>query len=329
MKPPLVHFKVPTRRFDHINIDLVGPFAPSQGFTYLFTIVDRFTRWPEAIPLLDISATSCAQALIRHWISRFGVPNEISSDRGAQFTSTLWAAVAQALGTKHSQTTAYHPQANGLVERFHRHMKAALMARLSGANWMDELPWVLLGIRTALKEDLGTSLAELVYGYPLTVPGDFLGTSEEVEAPQQFLPALQERVQSFLPIPTSRHGQPKSFIPQDLQHSQFVFVRRDAHRSPVQCPYEGPFKVITAGQKSFTIDRGGKIDNISVDRLKPAHVDLDAPLNLYVPRGRGRPRKHPVEAPQSAGEKRSRTKEKNKEETILTSSALSDLGGAM
>ena len=79
------------------------------------------------------------------------------------------------------------------------------------------------------------------------------------------------------------------------------FVRRDAHRSPLQCPYEGPFKVITAGEKSFTIDRGGKIENISVNRLKPAHVDLDALLNLYVPRGRGQPRKHPVEAPQSAG----------------------------
>ena len=140
VKAPLAHFKVSIRCFDHINIDLVGPFAPSQGFTHLFTVVDRFTRWPEAIPLSDISATSCAQALIRHWISRFGVPNEISSDHGAQFTSNLWAAVAQSLSTKHSRTTAYHPQANGLVERFHRHMKAVLMARLSGANWMDELP---------------------------------------------------------------------------------------------------------------------------------------------------------------------------------------------
>ena len=107
VKAPLAQFTVPARRFDHINIDLVGPLPPSQGFTYLFTIVDRFTRWPEAVPLSDISTTSCAQALIRHWISRFGVPSEISSDRGPQFTSGLWAAVAQMLGTKHHRTTSH------------------------------------------------------------------------------------------------------------------------------------------------------------------------------------------------------------------------------
>ena len=310
VKAPLAQFKVPTRRFDHINIDIVGPLPPSQGFTYLFTVVDRFTRWPEAIPLSDISAASCAQALIRHWISRFGVPSEISSDRGAQFTSSLWAAVAQMLGTKHSRTTAYHPQANGLVERFHRHMKSALMARLSGTNWMNELPWVLLGIRTAPKEDLGTSSAELVYGSPLTVPGDFVATSSDADTTQRFLPALRDRVQSFQPVPTSKHGQTKAFVPNDLQHSQFVFIRRDAHRSPLQCPYEGPYKVITAGSKTFNIDRGGKIETISVDRLKAAHVDFDAPLQLHVPPARGRPKKHHVEAPQPARRRSSRLQQK-------------------
>ena len=94
VKAPLSTFKVPSRRFDHINIDLVGPLPPSQGYTYLFTIVDRFTRWPEAIPLSDTSASTCAQALVSHWISRFGLPGEISSDRGAQFTSKLWTTVS-------------------------------------------------------------------------------------------------------------------------------------------------------------------------------------------------------------------------------------------
>ena len=69
---------------------------------------------------------------------------------------------------------AYHPQANGLVERFHRHLKSALRARLKGPRWIYELPWVLLVIRTSPKEDIRFSLAELVYGAPLTVPGQFL-----------------------------------------------------------------------------------------------------------------------------------------------------------
>ena len=142
-------------------MDLVGPLPPSNGFTHLLTVVDRFSRWPEAIPLNDTTSASCAQALIAHWIARFGIPIDMSSDRGPQFTSQLWTSIAQLLGIQLHHTTAYHPQSNGLVERFHRHLKSALRARLTGPSWTQELPWVLLGIRTAPK-DLGCSSAEMV-----------------------------------------------------------------------------------------------------------------------------------------------------------------------
>ena len=163
-KALLQDFGVPERRFDHIHVDLVGPLPPSNGSSHLLTIVDRFSRWPEAVPINDTTSRGCAQALINHWISRFGIPMDISSDRGPQFTSQLWSAIAQLLGTRLHHSTAYHPQSNGLVERFHRHLKSALRARLTGPNWSRELPWVLLGICTAPNEDLGCSSAELVSG---------------------------------------------------------------------------------------------------------------------------------------------------------------------
>ena len=80
VRAPLQTFQVPHRRFDHIHVDLVGPLPPTNGFTYLLTVVDRFTRWPEAIPLPDITTLTCAQALVMHWITRFGVPMDMSSD---------------------------------------------------------------------------------------------------------------------------------------------------------------------------------------------------------------------------------------------------------
>ena len=86
IRAPLETFQVPHRRFDHIHVDLVGPLPPSNGFTHLLTVVDRFTRWPEAIPLSNTSALTCAQALVSQWIARFGVPMDMSSDRGSQFT---------------------------------------------------------------------------------------------------------------------------------------------------------------------------------------------------------------------------------------------------
>ena len=135
---PVDQFVPSTRRFDHIHIDIVGSLPPSQNYRYLLTVVDRFTRWPEAIPLVDAQTTTCAKALALHWIARFGVPAELNSDRGSQFTSELWTTLSQLNGTRLHRTTAYHPQSNGIVERFH--LKSALMARLTGPDWIDELP---------------------------------------------------------------------------------------------------------------------------------------------------------------------------------------------
>ena len=94
----------------------------------------------------------------RHtWVSRFGVPLSLTSDRGGQFESQVWNRVMTLLGINCFRTSCYHPQANGMVERFHRQLKASLTASSScREKWVDTytLPLTLLGIRTALKEDL-------------------------------------------------------------------------------------------------------------------------------------------------------------------------------
>ncbi|KAJ8410604.1 hypothetical protein AAFF_G00195080 [Aldrovandia affinis] len=82
-------FEVPEKRFDHVNVDLVGPLPPSRGFTYLLTMVDRTTRWLEAIPLALTTTADMARAFIGTWVARFSVPLDLSSDRGPQFTSEL------------------------------------------------------------------------------------------------------------------------------------------------------------------------------------------------------------------------------------------------
>jgi hypothetical protein len=150
--------------------------------------LDRSTRWLEAIPLRDMSAAACADALIGGWVSRFGVPSLITSDRGTQFTSTIWEALCSKLGVKHTTTTAYHPQSNGLVERAHRQLKEALKSRLEGAAWPDHLPWALLGLRAAPKDDSNISSAELV------LPGEFLDAAE---------PPAAEFLEHMRSVPTS------------------------------------------------------------------------------------------------------------------------------
>ena len=179
---PLDQFTPATRCFDHIHVDIVGPIPPLQNYRYLLTVVDRFTRWPEAIPLVDAHTITCAKAFAFQCIARFGVPVDLTSDRGSQFTSELWAILSQLHGTRLHRTTAYHPQSNGIVERFHRHLKSALIARLNGPN-------------------LDCSSTEMVYGAPLTVPGDFLPRGQETQEAAQFLPRLRETVRGLAPRP--------------------------------------------------------------------------------------------------------------------------------
>ena len=134
---PQSKFPVPDARFDVVHIDLVGPLPPSKGFTYILTCIDRFTRWPEAIPLTSSSTEEIAQALLNGWIARFGVPSKIVTDRGRQFESNLWNSLMSLLGTKRARTTAYHPQSNGMIERFHRQLKTALKAQHNSTQWID------------------------------------------------------------------------------------------------------------------------------------------------------------------------------------------------
>ncbi|XP_061663933.1 LOW QUALITY PROTEIN: uncharacterized protein K02A2.6-like [Syngnathoides biaculeatus] len=250
-KAPLEPFAVPERRFDHVNVGLVGPLPPSHGFTYLLTMVDRTTRWPEAVPLSSTTSSDVARAFIGTWVARFGTPCDLSSDRGPQFTSELWNAVAESLGVKLHRTTAYHPQANGLCERFHRSMKAALRAGLTDGNWLDKLPWVMLGLRCAPKEDLLSSSAELVYGQPLRVPGEFIPDATVPWSAARQRSSLLEAAKGFAPVPMSQHGTPAARLPRHLRSADFVFVRHDAHRGPLRPPYDGPFRVLEHRDKSL------------------------------------------------------------------------------
>jgi hypothetical protein len=89
----------------HVHVDLAGPLpASSDGHMYLLTIIDRSTRWFEAVPLQNIKASKCADAFIANWVVGFGVPATVTTDRGAQFTSTLWTAACTSLGIKHVLT---------------------------------------------------------------------------------------------------------------------------------------------------------------------------------------------------------------------------------
>ena len=280
-------FEKPAGRFAHVHVDLVGPLPASKGKTHLLTIIDRFTRWPEAIPLERTDAATVGRAFELNWVARFGVPLEITSDRGTQFTVGIWRALAESLGCKIHHTTAYHPQANRLVERFHRSLKVALRARLTTESWVDDLPWVLLGLRTMPKEDLGTTVAEMVYGEPLAVPGTFVATSQNAEAAEH-LQRMREMAGRLVPAPDAWHGTRPASGSGRLEDAEYVFVRRTRRTDHNKRRTQDRTGCWSGGRGTKC---GERQESISVDRLKAAKAEPDRDIEPAKPPKRGRPPK--------------------------------------
>ncbi|XP_064485904.1 uncharacterized protein LOC135398428 [Ornithodoros turicata] len=183
------------------------------------------------------------------------------------------------------RTTAYHPASNGLVERLHRHLKQALMARGAPQHWTENLPLVLLGIRAALKTDIQCSSAELVYGTTIRLPADVFQVSPlPPDAPFDYVRRLQSTLSRLHPTATRPPPPSPGYLPKALSEDSHIFLRVDRLRRALQAPYSGPHKVLRHGTKTLVIDLNGKPETVSIDRTKPAFIDapsvqaFDTPL---------------------------------------------------
>lgn len=273
----LSEFELPKSRFRHVHIDLVGPLPSSNGNRYLLTMIDRYSRWPEAVPLPNMLAETVAKAFCECWFSRFGVPETITTDQGRQFESELFTELTRLLGALRIRTTAYHPEANGLIERFHRTLKTSLTC-VDAKRWSDKLPLVLLGLRTAVRDDIGCSVAEMLYGQQLRIPGEFLEPEKSETCRTEFAKQLCRVMQQISPVKNSHHAKRSVFIPKDLRSCKSVFVRIDSVKRPLEHPYEGPFPVIERYEKFMDINIHGEKRRISIDRIKPAFVCEEEPI---------------------------------------------------
>ncbi|XP_035206088.1 uncharacterized protein K02A2.6-like [Stegodyphus dumicola] len=146
----------------------------------------------EVVPLEEITAELVSKAFYDHWVSRFGVPQCIVTDQGRQFTSQMFKNLAAICGAKLLHTTPYHPQCNGKIERFHRTLKAAIKAH-NNVKWSDMLPTILLGLRAAIRDGTNYSVAQMVYGTNIRLPGEFFEKPSVHVEPDTFVYNLSSR----------------------------------------------------------------------------------------------------------------------------------------
>lgn len=273
VKSSVGNYSPTSKRFTELHIDIIGPLPPSEGNLYCLTMIDRYTRWPEAAPIPNIRTETIADALIKFWISRFGVPSVIVTDRGGQFESALFNELSESLGFQRKRTTAYNPACNGMIERWHRSLKSSIMCA-SQTQWSKSLPLILLGLRTAYREDFNSTSAELVYAENIRLPGDFIQTSNNLHQ-SEYVTQLRKTFNNIQPVSASRHSSNNTFVFKDLASCDQVLVRTDALRPALQPPYEGPFQVVNRNNKYFTLLIKGTKSTVSINRLKPCFIEKD------------------------------------------------------
>ena len=120
--------------FDRVGVDILKMPKTKQSNAYIVVFMDYLTKWPEAFATSDQTSLTIAKLLVERIISRHGVPHQLLSDRGPAFLSKLFLGMCSVLGVKKVNTTAYHPQTDGLVERFNRTLVDMLAKRLNSSG---------------------------------------------------------------------------------------------------------------------------------------------------------------------------------------------------
>ena len=191
---------------ERLAIDVLGPLPTTEaGNKYLLIAADYFTKWVEAYPLPNQEATTVAEALVKNFVCRFGVPLIIHSDQGRNFESLVFSEMCRLLGIHKTRTTPLHPQSDGMVEQFNRTIEDQLSKFVDDnqRDWDTHVPLLLMAYRTAIHETTGCTPAQLMMGRDLRLPIDLLIGRPEDEIPHhastyaEELQACLERVHTF------------------------------------------------------------------------------------------------------------------------------------
>jgi hypothetical protein len=285
---------IPTGPWTHIAIDHIGPFpTTNNGNKYILVIVDRFTKYAEAVACEDESAHTSARILVDHIICRHGFPTVIVSDRGSGFTSELMQHIMKQLNIKKIKTTAYHPKSNGGVEIVNKTLKKTIKLWVNEQHndWDVLLPYALFSYNTAVHtvthhspyyltygreprtivdqitdDDLRNNTNTHVYAYELAAK--LFSVHKRVrEIYEQINADRSEAIEQEKTVTYSPGDQVWLYDPATPKHRSKKLVKR----------WRGPYVVLRCNSDvTVTIMKNDKESLVSVERLRPHHQGVDS-----------------------------------------------------
>ena len=252
---PIPAFEEP---FSRVIIDCVGPLPKTRsGNQYLLTVMCASTRFPEAIPLRNIKAQNIVKALVK-FFTLVGLPKSIQSDQGSNFMSGIFQQVMYELKIKQYKSSAYHPESQGALERFHQTLKNMMRTYCleNEKDWDEGLHMLLFAVRESVQESLGFSPFELVFGHsvrgPLMVFRDkLLDDSSEInllEYVSKFKQRLTRACELAKENLAASQAKMKTWYDKDARERNFqpgdkVLALLPIPGQPLQARYFGPYVV--------------------------------------------------------------------------------------
>ena len=287
-KAPLIPIPIVKEPFQEVVIDIVGPLPRTRsGHEYLLTIIDRMSHYPEAIPVRSIRSPRIVEELIG-FFTKFGMPKVIQSDCGSNFVSKYFQEKMTELGIKHVTSSPYHPESQGIVERFHQTLKSMLkkFCLENETEWDKEIPYVLFAFRSVPGEAVNYSPFQLIFGHSVRGPLDVVREHWEGENPDLDLLTYmnelggkltkawdfaRENLTKYQGIMKGNFDKKATLRKFDVGDEVLVLLPSPGH--PLKASFSGPWviekKVSDVNYWVFTPDRRRKHQLCHVNMLKP------------------------------------------------------------
>ena len=217
-------------RWERVAMDLLDmSVTTARGNRYVLVMVDCFSRWTEACPLPDKTAHSVADAFFNQVVCRFGMPIVIHSDQGREFENKIMQELCILCGSHKTRTTPYHPESDGLVERFNRTllMMLAMFAGKNREDWDDLLPAVMMAYRSSVHESTGFSPYRLMFGEECTLPMDIGLPKQQSDLPDSITSPYAILVRDALEV---AYDQVRQHSGQAVRRQKRLYDRRAIKR---------------------------------------------------------------------------------------------------
>jgi len=188
---------MPEYPFEMVGIDTTGPYPESDaGNVYIITVLCHFSGWPECYAVPDKSARTVARVLMEEFLPRHSCPRIILSDNGLEYCNQVIDQLLQELNIAHIHTSSYHPQTQGLTERFHRFMNDTMAKYVSAQqrDWDQQIPGTLMSYRTAVQDSTRFTPFYLVYGRDPVLPIDTLLQPQFKYYGEDYVPTMLQRL---------------------------------------------------------------------------------------------------------------------------------------